>query len=463
MVKIAKSTAVRSLKNYLESFLGRFLSVRERHNGEQPSMMSSPPTVVMTVTKKYDVSYNSARLEWIPRRAEMDISFHVDQPVGNGQLCDLEIELKSGPSILYRYFPFSACIYVDDRAAAVLEFSAPLEAQGVTVEVPASRPFRLTVVSELPQSLQRPQPERPDQALLLSAMRPGPLLALKLAPAASIAPASDFFSQQRVALVDKLPEPVFVVGPYRTGTSILTWALGQHPSIWPLPETVWLPHLGTGAVGGYWLGTRPPRNYFGLCDVTIEEYLAHLGCSIDDLIKKTTLRRLSRSHFERLHPKSDVDTTHNEMFELARTLFGRKRRWVDGTPENAAHMTLLRRLFPAAKFVCTVRNPVDVIASMVHFEKAGGQHAPIVEAAAMWRRMTDWTLLGGRAFGSEIGRSRRRRLRHRRGPRCARGYENAESDDRQDRRQHRERHRERPLIVMGHRTQTFAITGSTRF
>jgi hypothetical protein len=65
-------------------------------------------------------------------------------------------------------------------------------------------------------------------------------------------------------------------------------------------------------------------------------------------------------------------------------------------------MALMRRLFPAAKFVCTVRDPVDVIVSMLNFEQAGGQSAPMQEAAEMWRRMTEWTLLAGRAFGSEI-------------------------------------------------------------
>ncbi len=115
------------------------------------------------------------------------------------------------------------------------------------------------------------------------------------------------------------------------------------------------------------------------------------------------MRRLERNQFERIHPKGPAaQQPFNTNFEFARTLFGSKRRWVDGTPEHAGHMALLRRLFPAAKFVCTVRDPVDVIASMIHFSQVGGMSADLREATDMWRRMTEATLAGARAFGSDV-------------------------------------------------------------
>jgi len=35
-------------------------------------------------------------------------------------------------------------------------------------------------------------------------------------------------------------KPIFVVGSPRSGTSILTWCLGQHPNMFPVPEANWM-------------------------------------------------------------------------------------------------------------------------------------------------------------------------------------------------------------------------------
>jgi len=35
-------------------------------------------------------------------------------------------------------------------------------------------------------------------------------------------------------------KPIFVVGSPRPGTSILTWCLGQHPNMFPVPEANWM-------------------------------------------------------------------------------------------------------------------------------------------------------------------------------------------------------------------------------
>jgi hypothetical protein len=35
-------------------------------------------------------------------------------------------------------------------------------------------------------------------------------------------------------------KPIFVVASPRSGTSILTWCLGQHPNMFPVPESNWM-------------------------------------------------------------------------------------------------------------------------------------------------------------------------------------------------------------------------------
>ena len=47
--------------------------------------------------------------------------------------------------------------------------------------------------------------------------------------------AAPFWGRRSDALGRK---PVFIIGSPRSGTSILTWALGQHPNLYPLEETV---------------------------------------------------------------------------------------------------------------------------------------------------------------------------------------------------------------------------------
>ena len=43
------------------------------------------------------------------------------------------------------------------------------------------------------------------------------------------------------------PRPIFIIGAPRSGTSITTWVLGQHPNIQTMPETGWIASMGVAA------------------------------------------------------------------------------------------------------------------------------------------------------------------------------------------------------------------------
>jgi sulfotransferase family protein len=51
-----------------------------------------------------------------------------------------------------------------------------------------------------------------------------------------------FRDEQEMNLSAAMPtnKPIFVVGSPRSGTSILTWCLGQHPNILVLREFAWM-------------------------------------------------------------------------------------------------------------------------------------------------------------------------------------------------------------------------------
>ena len=56
-------------------------------------------------------------------------------------------------------------------------------------------------------------------------------------------------------------KPIFVVGSPRSGTSVLTWCLGQHPNIFPVPESNWTGEFALGVAKSYQIGCRVRQSF----------------------------------------------------------------------------------------------------------------------------------------------------------------------------------------------------------
>ena len=127
-------------------------------------------------------------------------------------------------------------------------------------------------------------------------------------------------------------KPVFVVGSPRSGTSILTWCLGQHPNMFPVPESNWMGDFAVNLAISYQVGTaRGERAVLSAMDIGRDEFFAQFGRSINQLIL---------SHRDDLNRKRKMPPSSEP-----------KARWVDGTPEYSTHIFALRKLFPEAVFV----------------------------------------------------------------------------------------------------------------
>ena len=78
-----------------------------------------------------------------------------------------------------------------------------------------------------------------------------------------------------------------------------------------------------------------------------------------------------------------------------------KTRWVDGTPEYSHYVSALLRLFPQAKFIHMLRNPHDVVRSLMHFDRVGDWKTDAHDGYKTWQRLTDSAFAAEQAFGSD--------------------------------------------------------------
>jgi hypothetical protein len=148
------------------------------------------------------------------------------------------------------------------------------------------------------------------------------------------------------------PQPVFVVGAPRSGTSMMQWTLRAHPELWGGPESDFLLPLLEGAREAYESGTsRGDLHWLSQQEVSFDEFLGYLGLGINALY---------------------TDRSGG-------------LRWVEQTPQYTLHLADIFRLFPDARAIVMVRDGRDVVHSLRHFVNPV-EHS---EASALWQRFTE--------------------------------------------------------------------------
>lgn len=125
--------------------------------------------------------------------------------------------------------------------------------------------------------------------------------------------------------------PIFVVGAPRSGTSMLHWALAQHPKLWGSAESDFMGTVAAAMTHAYDVGTRFGEHHWLVKEgVSRDEFLAYIGSGIDALYR-------SRSG---------------------------GLRWMEQTPNYVFHYATLRAMFPGARFVHIIRDGRHVVTSM---------------------------------------------------------------------------------------------------
>ena len=251
------------------------------------------------------------------------------------------------------------------------------------------------------------------------------------------------------AMQHSINRPIFVVGSPRSGTSILTWCLGQHPNIFPVPESNWMGPFAVNLAISYKVGSaRALLSILSAMDISFDEFFSHIGQSINGLILKhrfdldrqrliTGAQRILKDEglysgevTGELNPAMNVaiqqylgrdrfrDPLEADILGSLHTILDSesktrwidllnsesKTRWVDGTPEYSWHIYGLHKLFPDALFIHVVRDALSVVQSMLNFHRVAGTQLVASEEAAYryWFGTVSACLTAERAYGPRV-------------------------------------------------------------
>jgi hypothetical protein len=198
---------------------------------------------------------------------------------------------------------------------------------------------------------------------------------------------------------DQINKPVFVVGSPRSGTSILTWCLGHHPNMFPVPESNWMGEFAVNIAIAHQIGAaRGIYSVLSAIDIGDDELFTAFGRSINELILR------HRKDLERKRETSTELKIDPRWLEATSNAAGPKRRWVDGTPEYSFYICALRKLFPDAGFIHIFRDARTVVCSMFDFHRVAGTQlvAKEQEAYDYWLRTVSACIEVEQAYGPKV-------------------------------------------------------------
>jgi hypothetical protein len=151
-----------------------------------------------------------------------------------------------------------------------------------------------------------------------------------------------------------LPEPVFILAPPRSFTSVVCAMVGQHPQMYGLPELHLFVAETLGEMWGYYADQWRRHGRAGLLRAVAQLYSGEQTVQTVMLAQHWVQRRLS----------CDTGSVFNELVEKANGAI-----LVDKSPvfvERVEYLDRLNRTFPNARFIHLMRHPRGVGESILN-------------------------------------------------------------------------------------------------
>lgn len=184
--------------------------------------------------------------------------------------------------------------------------------------------------------------------------------------------------------------PVFIVGCDRSGTTLLSLILSQSPDLHVTLESGFIPELYENRKD-YSDFTSAKNRWYFLRDLkstrATSKTIAFDIFEMSDDEAEVILRESAPNSYE-----GAIDA----LFSGTATLHG-KSRWGNKTPKYVLHLSLINKLFPEAKIIHVIRDPRDVVASIL---KAGWT-STVKETALYWEKRVRSGINEGRKLGDD--------------------------------------------------------------
>ncbi|MBV6517713.1 MAG: hypothetical protein DCC43_00585 [Candidatus Brocadia sp.] len=180
--------------------------------------------------------------------------------------------------------------------------------------------------------------------------------------------------------------PIFIVGCYRSGTSLMRLILNSHPKIYIPEETQFIPIIGAKL---HEYGDLLKDNNLLRLMNEINKYLKFSWRGWNKLPSpEVILKRLKKRTFQ------DIVMRINTYFNTKSTV----EIWGDKTPLYVNSILFLGKLFPGSKFINMVRDGRDVMVSAFK-AKLGGTN--LTEISLEWDECILNGILAEKYFGPE--------------------------------------------------------------